>query len=216
MNDLSSAIWSVAERLRGDFRRSDYGKVILPFTVLRRLDCVLEPTRDRVLNALPELESRPPVYVQHVLESAAGQPFFNQSRFSFSNLTHDPNQVAENVMNFIHGFSANVREIMEYFSFAAQVERLDRAGLLYDIVDTFARIDLHPETVDNHQMGTIFEALIRKFAEQSNDTAGDHFTPREVIKLMVNLLFVADSAALRTEGIVGTLYDPACGTGGML
>ncbi len=210
-------IWSVADLLRGDYKQADYGKVILPFTVLRRLDCVLEPTKDKVLdfyqNKLPAMNLKNP---EPVLNKMAGYTFHNTSKYTFQKLTEDPNHVAANLKNYINGFSANGREIIEYFSFNNHIDRLDEANLLFLVVQRFANIDLHPNAVSNTEMGYIFEELIRKFSELSNETAGEHFTPREVIKLMVNVLFLNDKDILTTPGIVKTIYDPACGTGGML
>ncbi len=210
-------IWSVADLLRGDYKQADYGKVILPLTVLRRLDCVLEPSKDKVLdfveNKLPALGLKNP---EPVLNKMAGYTFHNTSKFTFQKLTEDPSHIAANLKNYINGFSVNGREIIEYFNFTAHIDRLDEANLLFLVVQRFAAIDLHPAAVSNTEMGYIFEELIRKFSELSNETAGEHFTPREVIKLMVNVLFLNDKDSLTTPGIVKTIYDPACGTGGML
>lgn len=215
--EMANFIWSVADLLRGDYKQSDYGKVILPFTVLRRLDCVLAPTKQAVLKRLEELRAKNIQHVAPVLQRAAGQKFYNISRYDFQSLLADPNNIAANLMNYIQGFSDDARDIMNYFSFADQIRRLDEANLLYQIVEKFASIDLHPDRIDNMTMGYIFEELIRRFAEQSNETAGEHFTPREVIKLMVYLLFNEDEHTdLHKKGIIRTLYDPACGTGGML
>lgn len=213
-------IWPIAELLRGDYKRSDYGKVILPFTVLRRLDCILAPTKADVLKALPAADARGEKVAEYTLNKIAKQPFHNRSPYNFAKLLDEPNQIAANLSHYINGFSANIREILEYFSFAEHINRLDNGNgkddLLYKIVQEFNKVSLHPSYVDTHAMGNIFEELIRRFSEQSNETAGEHFTPREVIKLMVNLLFLQDRDLLSKEGIVRTLYDPACGTGGML
>ncbi|MDG2531017.1 type I restriction-modification system subunit M [Caulobacter endophyticus] len=210
---MSAFIWSVADLLRGDYRQSDYGKVILPFTVLRRLDCVLDATKPAVLE---ELTKRGDVGVEPFLVRAAKQNFYNTSKLDMGRLVGDPDNIAANLYAYIQAFSPAVRDIFERFEFAAQVEKLAKAGLLYLVTERFARIDLHPEKVDNHQMGLAFEELIRKFAELSNETAGEHFTPREVITLMVHLLFVEDDAILSKPGVVRTIYDPTAGTGGML
>ena len=212
---LSSFIWSVADLLRGDYKQSDYGKVILPFTVLRRLDCVLESTKDAVLAELAAKEKLG-VNPDPFLRRKTGLPFFNQSPLDLKKLLGDPANVAQNLFSYIQGFSPEVRDIFEHFEFQTQVERLSKAGLLYQVTEKFCQIDLHPKRVSNADMGTVFEELIRKFAELSNETAGEHFTPREVIRLMVNLLFVEDSDALSKPGVVRTLYDPTAGTGGML
>lgn len=217
-DNLADFIWNIAELLRGDYKRSDYGKVILPFTILRRLDCVLEPTKAAVLDAVPDAVARGDRAADHVLNRKSGYTFHNRSRYTWPLMLAEPNAIAANLSYYINGFSANIREIFEYFSFAEQITRLDKsdADLLYQVVSRFGSVDLHPKAVSPHDMGTVFEELIRKFAEQSNETAGEHFTPREVIKLMVDLLFQEDGATLAQEGIVRTLYDPACGTGGML
>ncbi len=212
---LSSFIWSVADLLRGDYRQSDYGKVILPYCVLRRLDCVLEPTKDAVLAELA-VRQKLGVNPDPFLKRKTGLPFFNQSPLSLNKLLGDPTHVAQNLLSYLQGFSPEVRDIFERFEFQTQLERLSKAGLLYQVTEKFCQIDLHPKRVSNADMGTVFEELIRKFAELSNETAGEHFTPREVIRLMVNLLFVEDSDALSKPGVVRTLYDPTAGTGGML
>ena len=208
-------IWSVADLLRGVYKQSEYGRVILPLTVLRRLDCVLEPTKAEVLETMadpPEtLRNREPL-----LQQVAGQPFVNMSRHTFHTLLGDPNNVAGNLRNYIAGFSESARDIVEKFNFDVQIDRLDDHNLLYLVVSKFAEIDLSPTAVSNLEMGYLYEELIRKFSELSNETAGEHFTPREVIRLMVNLLFTDDDELLTRPGVVKTLLDPACGTGGML
>jgi len=212
---LSAFIWSVADLLRGDYKQSDYGKVILPFTVLRRLDCVLEATKPAVLEELAKREAAG-VNPEPFLLRAAKQSFYNTSKLDMGRLVGDADNIAANLYAYIQGFSGPVRDIFERFEFFTQVDKLAKAGLLYQVTEKFARIDLHPEAVDNHQMGLAFEELIRKFAELSNETAGEHFTPREVIGLMVSLLFVEDDDALSKPGVVRTIYDPTAGTGGML
>ncbi|MDZ8110411.1 MAG: class I SAM-dependent DNA methyltransferase [Nostoc sp. DedQUE12a] len=214
---LAGFIWSIAELLRGDYKQADYGKVILPFTVLRRLDCVLEPTKAAVMEFYEtKVKSMNLKNPEPLLNQKAGVPFHNISQFTFQKLKGDADNVAANLRNFINGFSVAGREIIEYFNFNDQINRLDEANLLFLIVKNFADIDLHPDAVDSMEMGYVFEELIRKFSELSNETAGEHFTPREVIRLMVNLLFLNDRVILTQEGIVTTIYDPACGTGGML
>jgi type I restriction enzyme M protein len=212
---LSSFIWSVADLLRGDYKQADYGKVILPFTVLRRLDCVLEPTKEAVLQVFAA-RSGLGMNPEPFLLRKAGQTFYNTSKLDMRKLMGDQDNIAQNLYAYIQAFSPDVRDIFERFEFAVQVDRLAKAGLLYQVTEKFARIDLHPNKVDNHQMGLVFEELIRRFSELSNETAGEHFTPREVIRLMVNLLFVEDDAVLSKPGVVRTIYDPAAGTGGML
>lgn len=215
-------IWRVADLLRGDYKQSDYGKVILPMTVLRRLDCVLEPTKQKVLAALPKVKKLKDAAKDVALNKIAGFNFHNRSKFNFDKLVADPNNIASNLKNYINGFSASAREIIEYFNFDDQIDRMDdpRADILFRVIKAFQEIDLTPDRKnadqDSLQMGYVFEDLIRRFAEQSNETAGEHFTPREVIRLMVNVLFIEDKDILTKPGIVKTLYDPACGTGGML
>ena len=212
---LSAFIWSVADLLRGDYKQSDYGKVILPFTVLRRLDCVLEATKPAVLAELAEKEKLG-INSEPFLLRKAGQSFFNTSALDLQKLLGDPDHIAHNLFSYVQAFSPAVRDVFERFEFHTQVERLAKAGLLYQVAEKFAQIDLHPEVVSNMQMGLVFEELIRKFAEISNETAGEHFTPREVIRLMVNLIFIEDDDILSKPGVVRTIYDPTAGTGGML
>ncbi|MDF1699304.1 MAG: class I SAM-dependent DNA methyltransferase [Saprospiraceae bacterium] len=209
-------IWDIANLLRGDYKQSDYGKIILPFTVLRRLDSVLAPTKEKVLSKLPKVKGTNVQNIDPILNKVAGHNFHNRSKYDFDKLVADPNNVATNLRNYINGFSENAREIIEYFDFDKQIDRLEKSNLLYLIIKRFQEIDLHPSKVSNLQAGYMFEELIRKFAELSNETAGEHFTPREVIRLMVNILFIADKDILTKSGIVKTLYDPAGGTGGML
>jgi len=211
-----SFIWSVADLLRGPYRPNQYKDVMLPLTVLRRLDCVLEPTKDKVLERKKKLQGGKVKNVDPILCRVTSVPFYNTSRYTFEKLKGDPNNIAANLTNYIKGFSTRAREIIERFGFEEHIARLDKADRLYLIVSRFCQIDLHPDHVSNIEMGYIFEELIRRFNEASNEEAGDHFTPREVIRLMVNLLFNPDDAVLTTKGIVKTLYDPACGTGGML
>jgi type I restriction enzyme M protein len=209
-------IWSVADLLRGDYKQSDYGKVILPLTVIRRLDCVLEPTKAAVLDKNKQLAGRIE-NVEPVLQAVAGQQFFNTSPLTFTKLLDDPNTIADSLHLYIGGFSQAAKDVIDKFEFGIQIDLLRRANVLYQVVGKFAEIDLHPEAVSNIEMGYLYEELIRRFSELSNETAGEHFTPREVIRLMVNLLFIDDADDVLTKpGIVKTLCDPACGTGGML
>ncbi len=210
-------IWSVADLLRGDYKQSEYGKVILPLTVIRRLDCVLEPTKAAVLEKHKQLAGKVD-NVDPVLRAATGnQQFFNTSPLTFVRLLDDPSTIADSLRLYIGGFSPAAKDVIDKFDFEGQIGRLDRANLLYQVVGRFAEIDLHPDSVSNVEMGYLYEELIRKFSELSNETAGEHFTPREVIRLMVNLLFIDDADDVLTKpGIVKTLCDPACGTGGML
>jgi type I restriction enzyme M protein len=208
-------IWSVADKLRGVYKQSEYGRVILPLVVLRRLDCVLEPTKADVLARATKLKGRVE-NVAPVLESIAGEQFYNTSPLDFRRLLDDPANVAGNLRSYIAGFSPAARDMIDKFGFDAQIVRLERANLLYLVVSQFADVDLHPDAVSNLEMGYLYEELVRRFSELSNETAGEHFTPREVIRLMVDLLFIEDRDVLTKRGIVKTLFDPACGTGGML
>ena len=212
---LSALIWSVADLLRGDFKQSEYGRAILPFIVLRRLDCVLAPTKADVL-AEVDKKKKAGIAYEEFARRAAKQPFFNISPMDIPTLMGDQDHLRANLKSYIQGFSPEVRDIFSRFEFEATVERLHKANLLYLVLEKFAEINLHPSSVTNTQMGYVFEELIRKFSEISNETAGEHFTPREVIKLMVALLFIEDDAALAKPGTVRTIYDPTAGTGGML
>jgi len=213
---LSALIWSVADLLRGDYKPSEYGRVILPFTVLRRLDCVLAPTKEKVLAEAKAKEAMG-INPEPFLLRITGVPFANTTAFDLKTLMGDQDNLGPNLDAYIRGFSAPVRDIFERFRFTEQTDRLRKAGLLYQVTERFAAFPLHPDQVSNHDMGLAFEELIRKFAEISNETAGEHFTPRDVIRLMVNLLFIEDSDIL-TPGTraVRTIYDPTAGTGGML
>jgi len=214
-NEIASFIWSVADLLRGDYKQSDYGKIILPFTLLRRMDCVLEATKPAVLK---ELEAKKGLGIELApfLSKKAGHSFFNTSRFDFEKLQGDPSHIKSNLRAYINAFSENARDIFERYDFLKQLDKLDESNLLYLVVQKFAGIDLHPKRITNSDMGLLFEELIRRFAELSNETAGEHYTPREVIRLMVDLLFTVDDAALTKPGTVRTIYDPTAGTGGML
>jgi type I restriction enzyme M protein len=216
INNHAAFIWSVADLLRGDYKQSEYGKVILPLTVIRRLDCVLEPTKQAVLEKHEQLVRR----IEHIetpLQVVAGEQFYNTSPLTFTKLLDDPDRIADALSLYIGGFSQAAKDVIDKFDFAIQIERMRRANVLYQVIGRFADIDLHPEVVSNIEMGYLYEELIRKFSELSNETAGEHFTPREVIRLMVNLLFIDDADDILTKpGIVKTLCDPACGTGGML
>ena len=212
---LSSFIWSVADLLRGDYKQSEYGKVILPFTVLRRLDCVLEATKTDVLAEIDAKQSLG-INLEPFLLRKSGASFYNSSPIDMKKLMGDQDHIKENLYSYMQAFSPAVRDIFERFDFFTQIERLHKCNLLYQVAEKFATIDLHPEAVSNNDMGQVFEELIRKFAEISNETAGEHFTPREVIRLMVNLLFIEDDEVLSKAGVVRTIYDPTAGTGGML
>ncbi len=214
--EIANFIWSVADLLRGDYRQSEYGKVILPFTILRRLDCVLEPTKSKVLAKVQTVEKMSIQNIDPVLNRESGHVFHNRSKFDFNKLIGDSAGILDNLKDYVNGFSKDTRDIFEKFEFEKQIQRLDSKNLLFAVVKRFQEIDLHPSRINNMQMGYIFEELIRKFAELSNETAGEHFTPREVIRLMVNLLFLNDNEILTQKGILKTVYDCACGTGGML
>ncbi|MGH2875819.1 MAG: type I restriction-modification system subunit M [Solirubrobacteraceae bacterium] len=213
--ELANHAWSVADLLRGDYKQSDYGKVILPFTVLRRLECVLEPTREKVTETIARFAGQE-IDVDSFLRRATGQSFYNKSDLTLKKIAGDPQNAAANLQVYVGEFSDNARTVLERFEFAQQIRKLDSANLLYQVIGRFTDLDLHPDVVPNHNMGYIFEELIRRFSEQSNETAGEHFTPREVIKLMVNLLIAQDGDALSVPGVVRRILDPACGTGGML
>ncbi|MCC8446932.1 type I restriction-modification system subunit M [Xanthomonas translucens] len=213
---LSAFIWSVADLLRGDYKPHEYGKVILPFTVLRRLDCVLAPTKAAVLKEL-DAKTKAGLNPEPFLLRKAGQSFYNTSPLDLAKLLGDQDNIRQNLYTYMKAFSPATRDIFERFDFFTQVDRLAKANLLYLVTEKFANIDLHPDAVDNATMGSVFEELIRKFAEISNETAGEHFTPREVIRLMVGLLFIEDDDVLTPgNAVVRTIYDPTAGTGGML
>ncbi|WPV00587.1 class I SAM-dependent DNA methyltransferase [Mucilaginibacter sp. cycad4] len=214
--ETANFIWSIADLLRGDYKQSDYGKVILPLTVLRRLDCVLEGTKVEVLKKYEQAKTMNIQNIDPILNKVAGYNFHNRSNFTFDKLVADPNNIAANLIEYINGFSADAREIIEQFEFENQITRMDNNNLLFMVVKRFQEIDLHPKKVSSMEMGYLFEELIRKFAEISNETAGEHFTPREVIRLMINLLFLNDRDILTQKGIVKTIYDCCAGTGGML
>ncbi|WP_336967645.1 class I SAM-dependent DNA methyltransferase [Sphingobium aromaticiconvertens] len=218
---LSSFAWSIAEILRGDFKQSEYGKVILPFVVLRRLDCILEGSKEAVLKAAETLPDGVDEATQDmILFGAAGGnvKVYNLSRFTLATLKgQDPGQLHANLVDYITKFSANVRDIfLDKFLFTDQLKRLKEGGILWNVFERFTEIDLHPDVVSNIEMGYLFEELIRRFSEISNETAGEHFTPREVIRLIVDLLIANDDTKLTGRGIIRQVYDPACGTGGML
>jgi type I restriction enzyme M protein len=217
-SEVTSFLWSVADLLRGDYKQADYGKVILPLTVLRRLDCVLAKSKPKVLAKHAELKAakQPDGTIERMLVRLTGVPFYNTSKLDFESLAGDPNNVGAHLTSYIKGFSPIAADVIEQFKLADHIAKLDESDLLFQVLQRFASVDLHPEKVPNHVMGSIFEELIRRFAEASNETAGEHFTPREVIRLMVDLLFIEDEEVLRTKRAVRTLFDPAAGTGGML
>lgn len=211
--NLADFIWNVADVLRGDFKQSIYGRIILPFTLLRRLECVLEPTRDKVRSQYESMKASG-VDMDLILPTTAGATFYNVSQFSLASVGSTSTRA--NLEDYIAKFSANARQVFEHFAFSDWLVQLDKANLLYLVTQKFASIDLHPETISNHEMGLVFEHLIRKFAESANDTAGEFFTPRDVVRLATTLVFAPDHQALNGEGVVRTVYDCAAGTGGFL
>lgn len=214
-SDKVAFIWSLAELLRGDVKAHEYGQFVLPFLVLRRLECALEPTKDKVLEKAKTVEVGT-ASGDKILRTVAGERFYNTSPLDLAKLLNDPDNIAANLRTYIAGFSPGVAEVLEAYGFDDKITRLDKADLLYKFVSKFAEIDLSEQAVSNREIGMMFEELLRRFSEMSNETAGEHFTPREVIRLMVNLLFSEDDKALSGAKPVRTLYDPACGTGGML
>lgn len=211
--NLASDIWNIADTLRGDFKQSEFGRVILPFAVLRRLECVLEPTRDAVLAQADALKSSG-IDLDLVLPTAAQASFYNVSKFTLNTLGSTSTRA--NLEDYVAKFSANARQIFEHFEFGKWLEKLEKANLLYKVAQQFAGLDLHPKVLSNHEMGLVFEHLIRKFAESANDTAGEFFTPRDVVRLVTTLVFANDHEALNGDGVVRTVYDCAAGTGGFL
>lgn len=214
--EMVGFIWNICNLLRGPYKRNEYRKVILPLTVLRRFDCILSDTKEAVLKEFKSIKGKSQNYIDFQLTSITGVPFYNLSKLDMQKLLNDPNNLAQNLVSYINGFSANIAEIMERFSFDDEIVKMNEKDLLYKVIKEFAqKVDLSPDKVDNMNMGYIFEELIRIGAEQSNEEAGEHFTPREVIKLMVNLLLSPENEMNLTDKIV-KIYDPACGTGGML
>ena len=215
--DKANFIWQVADDiLRGTFKQHEYGDVILPFVVLRRLDCVLNGKKDEVIKTYEKFKDKLPDPSAVLLQATDGLRFYNTSLYDLQRLTQEAGNIETNFYNYINGFSKNVREIIDNFGIEKIVSKLAKNDLLFMLIDKFTEIDLHPSLVKNHEMGYIFEELLRRFSEMSNETAGEHYTPREVIRLMVNLLFAEHKAELKGKGIVRSVYDPACGTGGML
>ncbi|HHQ2897463.1 MULTISPECIES: type I restriction-modification system subunit M [Bacillus cereus group] len=211
--DKVSFIWSIAEVLRGPYKPEDYGKVVLPLAVLRRFDCVLENTKDEVLANFEKFKAMNEDAREPILNRIAKQNFHNTSKYTFTKLLSDSDNIADNLRDYINGFSKTARDIMDHFDFDRQIEKLDNNDLLYLTIKRFSELDLHPEVVSNVEMGYIFEELIRRFSEHAE--AGDHYTPREVVRLMVSLLFMQDDDILTKHGLTQTLYDCAAGTGGM-
>ena len=214
-SELANFLWSVADLLRGDYKQSDYGKVILPFTLLRRLDCVLEGTKADVL-AEHAKRKESGVNLDPYLKRKSKQAFYNSSEFTLPSLLADQKHIRQNLVAYLGEFSEDARDVFERFKFTDRIAELEDKDLLFQLVQKFANIDLHPDVVPNETMGLVFEELIRKFAEASNETAGEHFTPREVIQLIVHCLFAGDDEALAKPGVVRSMYDPTAGTGGIL
>jgi len=213
----ANLIWQIADLLRGPYRPPQYERVMLPMTVLRRFDCVLAPTKDAVLKRYELVKDKhKDEALESILNKVSGQRFHNHSALTFEKLKGDPDNIEKHLVSYIQGFSKNVRSIFDYFEFENEIEKMRGDNILYLVVSKFCDVDLHPDRVPNEEMGLIFENLIRRFNELANETAGDHFTPREVIRLMVSILFINDDELLATPGTVRKLLDPACGTGGML
>ena len=215
-SEIVNFIWGVANLIRDTFKRGKYQDVILPLTVLRRLDCVLYPTKEDVLQRQVELRGRGLEDLHNQLCRSSGFAFYNTSRYDFERLLADAPNVAANLRNYIAGFSQNMREVLERFDFDNTISKLDEAGLLFQVLEKFGNVELHPDQIDNATMGTIFEELIRKFNEALNENPGEHFTPRDVVHLMVGLMLAGDENRIGGSGVVRTVYDPCCGSGGML
>lgn len=215
-SEIVSFLWGVADLIRDTFKRGKYQDVILPLTVLRRLDCVLAGTKEQVLAKQAELRGKKLENLDPQLRKIAGFAFYNTSRYDFEKLLADVPHLAANLRNYIAGFSPNMREVLEKFDFDNTISKLDEAGLLFQVLERFKKVDLHPDKIDNPTMGTIFEELIRKFNEALNENPDEHFTPRDVVHLMVDLMLAGDEDRIRRKGVVCTVYDPCCGSGGML
>ena len=213
---LSSLIWNVADDvLRGLFKPHEYGDVILPFVILRRLDCEIEPRKDEIYTLYEEYKTKVE-YPSPVIRSRIKAEFYNTSKYDLSRLKQDPKNVFSNFRNYINGFSKNVYDIIENFQLNKPVEKLHKNNRLFLLVEKFSSVDLHPDMVDNHAMGQIFEELLRKFSEMSNETSGEHYTPRDIVRLLVSLVFSGDREDLQGKGKIRSVFDPCCGTGGML
>lgn len=215
-SQTAAFIWSVADLLRGDFKQSQYGRIILPFTLLRRLECVLEDTKTDVVAESQRIAGMglPEEAQEKFIIRASKRPFYNISPMDLSKMGQS--DIKDNLNTYVQSFSKDAREIFEHFKFEEFVGQLADANLLYKVVQKFANTDLSPETISNHEMGFVFEELIRRFAESSNETAGEHFTPRDIVRLTTSLVFMEDDDALTKDGIIRTIYDPTAGTGGFL
>lgn len=216
INEKAALIWAIADKLTGVYKPHEYGEVILPLTVIRRFDCILTDTKEAVLEKYDEVKNLPMRDV--LLRKVSGYEFYNTSKYTFEKLLDDPDNIEENFHNYLNGFSENVRDIIEKFKFDGHIDTMANKGILYIVIKEFTstRANLHPDVISNLEMGYIFEEIIRRFSESHNEDAGQHYTPREVIRLMVNILFYDDSSTLSGKNIARTIYDPACGTGGML
>ena len=216
INEKATLIWAIADKLTGVYKPHEYGEVILPLTVIRRFDCILADTKEAVLEKYDEVKTLPMRDV--LLRKVSGYEFYNNSKYTFEKLLDDPDNIEENFHDYLNGFSENVRDIIEKFKFDGHIDTMANKGILYIVIKEFTstRANLHPDVISNLEMGYIFEEIIRRFSESHNEDAGQHYTPREVIRLMVNILFYDDSSTLSGKNIARTIYDPACGTGGML
>ena len=215
--EISSFIWRVCDdELRGLFKPHEYGDIILPFVVLRRLDCLIEPHKDEVVKQYNELLQSGIDDPTPIIRKKTGLNFFNYSPYDLTRLKSDPNGLKINFPNYLNGYSDNVHQILENFQLDKPVEKLIKNKKLYSLIDKFTEVDLHPDKIDNHTMGSIFEELLRKFSEMSNETSGEHYTPRDIVKLLVSLVFSGDEDNLKGEGIIRSIFDPCCGTGGMI
>ncbi len=216
INEKAALIWAIADKLTGVYKPHEYGEVILPLTVIRRFDCILADNKETVLKKYDEVKNLPMRDV--LLRKVSGYEFYNTSEYTFEKLLDDPDNIEENFYDFLNGFSENVRDIIEKFKFDGHIDTMANKGILYIVIKEFTstRANLHPDVISNLEMGYIFEEIIRRFSESHNEDAGQHYTPREVIRLMVNILFYDDSSTLSGKNIARTIYDPACGTGGML
>ena len=215
-NEISSLIWSIADDvLRGTFKPNEYGRIILPFVVLRRLDCVLEQNKDLAITTYESYKDKIDEPEDVVLKKLQ-LSFYNISKYDLEKLKSDPTNIKQNFENYIQGYSENVRDIVKNFNLQPLVDKLYQNDKLYLLIDKYTTVDLHPDTIDNHQMGTIYEELLRKFSEMTNEESGDHFTPRDIVQLLVTLVFGPDKENLQGKGLIRTIYDPCCGTGGLL
>src|SRR4051794_105480 len=213
--EIVNFLWGVADLIRDTFKRGKYQDIILPLTVLRRLDCVLAPTKEKVLKRQGELRGKGLQDLDAQLRKVSGFAFYNTSRYDFDKLLADAPHLAANLRNYIAGFSPSMREVLEKFDFDNTISKLNEAGLLFQVLERFKNVDLHPDQVDNPTMGMIFEELIRKFNEALNENPGEHFTPRDVVHLMADLMLAGDANHIRGKGVVCTVQDPCCGSGGM-